>query len=239
MFSQIILSKYVGIVIICRFGETLTMKKHLLFIAFFSITLIFSQKQIFEADNIKEITANHKTVAILPFTVTITYKKQPKNFSAEANRDQEFSMSKNIQSSMYTFLLRKRKNYTVEFQDVDKTNILLKKAGLNDRLDELTKDEIAKVLNVDAVIGGKYEVEQSKSEGAAMTQAILWGYTGKTGTGTLTMTLNNGSDGELIWRFFKTMSDNIMKSTDDVVESMMRKLSRNFPYQVETYYNKR
>lgn len=44
---------------------------------------------------------------------------------------------------MYTFLLRKKDNYAVNFQDVEKTNILLKKAGIADKLDETTKDEIA------------------------------------------------------------------------------------------------
>lgn len=66
-------------------------------------------------------------------------------------------MSKSIQSSMYTFLLRKSTNSTVEFQDPDKTNILLEKAGVADKL-----DEIAKVLGVDAVLRGKFETEQPK-----------------------------------------------------------------------------
>jgi hypothetical protein len=190
-----------------------------------------SAKQIFESPNLKTEIAKHKVVAILPFKVSIKYRKQPKNFNAEANRDQENSMSKSIQSSMYTFLLRRQKDYTVSFQDVDKTNILLKKAGMLDKLDEFTKDEIAKVLGVDAVIGGTFESEQSKSEGAAIASAVLFGgLGGKTGSGTSVLTLNNGSDGELLWRFFKTMDDNIMTSTDDLIERMMRKISRNFPY---------
>lgn len=190
-------------------------------------------KQIFQSPQLKTIVGQHKTVAILPYEVTITYKKQPKNFNAEANRDQEKSMSKSIQSSMYTFLLRKGNDYRVTFQDVDKTNILLKKAGMLDKLDEFTKDEVAKVLGVDAVIGGRFETEQTKSEGAALASAILFGgLGGKTGTGSLILTLNNGSDGELLWRFFKTMDDGIMSSTDDLVERMMRKVSRNFPYAI-------
>ena len=110
--------------------------------------------------NLKEKIKEQKTVAIIPFDVKITYRKQPKNFNLEANREQEKAMSSNIQTSMYTFLLRKRDNYTVSFQDVEKTNILLKKAGMFDKLDQFTRDEIAKVLGVDAVIGGKFEVEQ-------------------------------------------------------------------------------
>ncbi len=208
------------------------MKKFQLLIILLISFTVFSQKQIFESPNLKTTIATHKTIAILPFTVKITYKKQPKNFSAEGNKAQEEKMSNSIQSSMYTFLLRKADNYFVTFQDVEKTNILLKKAGLLNKLDETTKDELAKTLGVDAVIGGVFESEQTKSEGAAIATAIVFGgFGGKTGTGSLTMTINNGKDGELLWRFFKTMDDNINASTDDLVERMMRKVSRNFPYQ--------
>lgn len=205
----------------------------ILFCLFLSFLGHSQSKQIFESPLLKTIISEHKVVAILPYKVSITYKKQPKNFNAEANRDQEKSMSNSIQSSMYTFLLRKRENYNVSFQDVDKTNILLKKAGILDKLDEYTKDEIAKILGVDGIIGGTFETEQTKSEAGAIASAILFGgFGGKTGTGTLTMTLNNGKDGELLWRFFKTMDQGLASSTDDLVESMMRKVSRNFPYSI-------
>lgn len=204
-----------------------------LFCLFLSFLGHSQSKQIFENPQLKTIISQHKVVAILPYKVSITYKKQPKNFNAEANRDQEKSMSNSIQSSMYTFLLRKREDYNVSFQDVDKTNILLKKAGMLDKLDEYTKDEIAKVLGVDGIIGGTFETEQTKSEAGAIASAILFGgFGGKTGTGTLTMTLNNGTDGDLLWRFFKTMDQGLTSSTDDLVESMMRKVSRNFPYAI-------
>lgn len=212
------------------------MKKHLLtlslvLLAFFANAQFEGSKQIFESPKLKTEIGKHKTVAILPFNTKISYKKQPKNFSAEANRDQEKTMSKSIQSSLYTFLLRKSSNYTVEFQDVDKTNILLKKAGMLDKLDEFTKDEIAKALGVDAVLGGSFETEQTKSEAGAIATAVLFGgLGGKTGTGSLTLTRNDGSNGDLLWRFFKTMDDGITTSTDDLVERMMRKVSRNFPY---------
>jgi hypothetical protein len=188
-------------------------------------------KQIFESPQLKSAIANHKTVAILPFEAKITYRKQPKNFNPEANKEQEAALAKNIQNSMYTYLLRKAKSYSVTFQDVEKTNIMLKKAGMYDKMDEFTRDEIAKALGVDAVIGGKFDMEQTRSEGAAIaTAAVFGGFAGKTGSGSLTMTINNGADGEQLWRFFKTMDDGITSSTDDLVERMMRKVSRNFPY---------
>ena len=95
------------------------MKKTLFILLILSTINVFSQKQIFSSPNLKEIISTQKIVAILPFTTTISYKKQPKNFSVEANREQEIKMAKNIQSSMNTFLLRKADKYTVSFQDVD------------------------------------------------------------------------------------------------------------------------
>lgn len=212
------------------------MKKIILILALVVVSLgtkaqFESAKQIFENPTLKEQIKEHKIVAILPFDVKITYRKQPKNYSAEANKAKEDHMSTGIQSSMYTFLLRKASAYAVKFQDVEKSNILLKKAGVFDKLDQTTKDELAKILGVDAVIGGSFENEQSKSEAGAIASAVLFGgFGGKTGSGTLTMLINNGKDGELLWRFVKTMDDNIMSSTDDMVERMMRKVSRNFPY---------
>lgn len=201
---------------------------------FFMLVTVFAmnaQKQIFEKPTLKNDIKEHKTIAILPFFVKISFKKPPKNFSAEGNKAEELKMAKSIQSSMYTYLLRKGDKYTVGFQDVDKTNIMLRKAGILDKLEEMTKDEIAQILGVDAVISGTFETEQTKSEaGAIATTVLLGGFGGKTGSGSLTMMLHNGSDGDLLWRFFKTMDDNIATSTDDIVESMMRKVSRNFPY---------
>jgi hypothetical protein len=221
-----------------NFRAPLNKLKHIgfLLLLLLSTNLTFAQgfegsKQIFESPKLKATIPTHRTVAILPFDAKITYRKQPKGFNAEANRDQEETMSKSIQASLYTFLLRKADNYSVSFQDVDKTNILLKKAGLYGKLDQATRDEVAKVLGVDAVLGGRFETEQTKTEGAAIASAVLFGgLGGKTGTGSLFLTLNNGNDGELLWRFFKTMDDGITSSTDDLVERMMRKVSRNFPY---------
>ena len=207
------------------------MKKLITLVAISFVTMTIAQKQIFEADNLKEVIAKHKKVAILPFNIAITHRKQNEALNAEFNRQQEETMSNSIQTSMYTFMLRKRKDYTVEFQDVEKTNILLKRAGVSDKINDLTKDEIAKILGVDAVISGKFENEQTRTDKQARNNVMWLGTGGKTGSGTLTMVLNDGTSGEMIWRFYKTMDDNYRKSTDDLVESMMRKLSRNFPYE--------
>jgi hypothetical protein len=42
--------------------------------------------------------------------------------------------------------------------------------------------------------------------------------------------LYNGNDGELLWRFFKEMNEDVMGSANQVMERMMGKVARNFPY---------
>lgn len=212
------------------------MKKTLLLFVLISANLLaFGQyenaKQVFESPKLKNAVATHKVVAIIPFGTKISFKKQPKDFDLDAHVQKEKTMATSIQSSMYTFLLRKSSNYTVEFQDVEKTNVLLKKAGLMDKLDEVTKDEVAKVLGVDAIISGKFETEQTRSEAGAIVTTVLFGGIGsKTGSGSLTMVINDGQSGDMLWRFFKAMNDGVFSSSDELVDRMMRKVSRNFPY---------
>jgi len=189
-------------------------------------------KQVFSSPKLKSEIQQHKTVAILPFNATISYKRIPKNFDAEGNKADEKALSTQMQQGMYTYLLRKANDYAVTFQDVDRTNVLLKKAGVYDRLGEVTQDSLCAVLGVDAVIKCNYAYEKTGSEAGAIAKTLLIGTgTGKTATGSLTMQLYNGKDGELLWRFFKEMNEDVMGSANQVMERMMRKVARNFPYE--------
>jgi hypothetical protein len=189
-------------------------------------------KQVFTSPKMKSEISMHKTVAILPFNATISYKRVPKNFDAEGNKADEKALSVQMQQGMYTYLLRKANDFTVTFQDVDRTNVLLKKAGVFDRINEVTQDSICKILGVDAVIKCNYSYEKTGSEAGAIAKTLLIGMgTGKTATGSLTMQVYNGNDGQLLWRFFKEMNEDVMGSANQVMERMMRKVARNFPYE--------
>lgn len=202
---------------------------------FLTIT-VFAQfegaKQTYSSPDLKKEIAQQKIVAILPFDVSITYKRVPKHYDSSANKTEEESLTKNLQSSMFTYLLRKASKYSVTFQDPTRTNALLKARGVYNQLDLLTQDSICKILGVDAVIKCNYSYEKTASEGGAIAKTVLFGSLGsKTGSGALTMQVYNGSTGNLLWRFYKAMDDNVMSSTDQLIERMMRKVSRNFPYE--------
>ncbi len=211
--------------------------KRLLNLIFFVPFIAFAQfegsKQVFKSPNLPAAIASHRTMAILPSDVLITNRKQPKNFNPEADREQEKKMSTSIQGSIYTYLLRRSNEYPISIQTMDETNLRLKSAGMEGNLNKLTKTEIAAALGVDAVLGSRFEMRETQSDGLAIaTMILVSGAGGRTGTGKLTLTLYNGTDGELLWRFYKSMNENVIASSTDLVERMMRKVARNFPYRI-------
>ncbi|MFA6085984.1 hypothetical protein [Mucilaginibacter sp.] len=203
----------------------------ILFSTLFFTTAFGQAKQIYEAPNLKAIIEKQKIVAILPLRVTISHKKFPKNYNAADNAVQEKDEGINMQQGMYTYLLRKANNYIVSFQDVQRTNILLKQAGVFEKLDSITADSLSKILKVDAIIQSSYAYQRTGSEAAAIAKTLVFGFGGSTASGSLTMQINNGLDGNLIWRFYKQMNEGMFSSADEVMERMMKKVARNFPYE--------
>lgn len=189
-------------------------------------------KQVFESPKLKEVISTHKTVAVLPFKATISYKRLPKSFDPVANVAEEQKSGLSLQSGLYTYLLRKSPDYSITIQDPERTNILLKQNGSFDKIDELTPDALAKILGVDAVIKCTYAYQKTGSEGGAIVKSLLIGFgTGKVATSDLTMNIYNAQDGELLWRFYKQMDEDVMSSPQAMMERMMRKVGRNFPYE--------
>jgi hypothetical protein len=189
-------------------------------------------KKVYKSDDFKEAIASHKTVAILPYKANITYKKKPKDFNPETVKQDEAKLATTFQQGMYTYLLKNSDKYSVQFQEVDRTNALLKKAGLYDKLDESLAEDLAKALGVDAVIKCVYDHEiVGGSEGGQIAKALLFGGAGgRSGSGGLTMQIYDGKKGNLLWRFYKEMNESIFSNANEIMDRMMRKVNRNFPY---------
>ena len=209
------------------------MKKLLLIASVFIYTASFSQgaKQIFESPNLKSLVYNAKKVAILPFNVSISYKKMPKGMSLDQIKDNEKAESIQMQQGMYTYLLRKLDNYSVSFQEVDRTNSLLKKNGVFDNLDDVLSDSLCKILGVDAIIKSSWTYAKTGSEAGAIASALLLGVSKGTGSGQLVMQINSAKDGEMVWRMSKEMTESAFSSANALMEQMMRKVGRVFPFE--------
>lgn len=188
-------------------------------------------KQVYESPKLYSLVGRAKKVAILPLNVSISYKKLPKGVTVENIREDEKKESVQLQQGMFTFLLRKANNYTVTFQDVETTNTLLKGAGVFESLNETTPELICKILDVDAIIKSSWSYSKTGSEAGALVSMVVLGVPKSTASGQLIMQIYEAKQGELMWRMAKEMNEGTFSSANELMERMMRKVGRNFPFE--------
>jgi hypothetical protein len=206
----------------------------------FAAAPAFAGAQQYLNPNFAAIAANHKTVAVLPFKVTIDTKRL-KDVSLDVVHQNERDEGVAFQKQLYIRLLQKSadEHYTVGFQDADQTIALLTRAGIPlDSVAFHTKDEIAKLLGVDALISGTIQQSQPTSQGMALTQSLLIGVHGSTQRVDISILVHNGTDGALLWSYDHTDSGggftgSIANNAEAMVKSLLKKVAGNFPYRVK------
>lgn len=175
----------------------------------------------------------------MPFEVTIESRKLPTGVTPEMIQNQQRDYGYGIQSDVYGYFLKEmsKNRYTVNFQDVSKTNAILNSYGITyDELRLKSKDEICQLLGVDAVVSGKAMMSKPMSEGAAIavgivTTAMGAGMWGRTNTVNTTITIHEGNAGDLMWKYDYQASGSIGSSRQSLTNALMRNSSKKFPYK--------
>jgi hypothetical protein len=203
-----------------------------LIVALFSILIISScGPTIYKAGNFEDSRNTIKTVAILPFAVSIDTKRLPKGMTIETLKESEEKTGYDMQSAAYTWLLQRQGEYTATFQDVDKTNALLKNANIfYDSLSLEDKGKLCRLLNVNAVISGKTIFSKPISEGVAFTMVLLAGSSGPTNKTAVTLSIHN-SNSDLLWKYDYDISGGLGSSPQQLTRMLMKNASRKFPYK--------
>jgi hypothetical protein len=208
--------------------------KNLLNFLLISFLLLGCGPKIYESANFSAALSRHKTVAILPAEVTMKLRpNEAKKLTPEQIDDLATKTGYDIQEKMYGWFLRKgsKYNYTVTFQDVTKTNSLLKEAGIS-YVDLKTTDRarLARLLGVDAVLQDRTNMEKPMSEGAAVAVGILAGTWGTTNQVQTTINIHDGTSGDLLWKYDYQASGTVGSSSAQLVDALMRNASKKFPY---------
>lgn len=196
------------------------------------IFLLTACATIYTSQDFSQHQSRHKTVAILPFRVSIELKKLPEGVTAEQLRKSEVDEAYLFQKQLYNRLLVQyaKQRYTVEFQDIDKTNVLLERAGIKyENISSSTKDEIAKVLGVDSVISGQIKREKPMSTGAAIFSTLFIGFSA-TNKVNVNMAIHDGSSAQLIWSYDHEVQGGLGSSAEGLAKSLMSSISKKFPY---------
>src|SRR5210317_2063745 len=198
--------------------------------AFFAFSMVSAQTNLYENPDFDEIAKGHKAIAVVPFKTQVKLRpKQMKEMTTEQLHKLEKAEGESIQTAMYSWFLKRKKRgklLHIEVQDPKVTTALLIRNNIDyDNIDAYTPEELAKILEVDAVISGEYETNKPMSEGASVALGILIGFWGNTNTAVINMSVHNAADGVLLWNYNKKVRGSIGSSPEDLINILMRKAS--------------
>jgi len=192
-------------------------------------------KEIYTSPHFDSIAQRHSQLAIIPFDVSLNLrpkeKEKLKPGELEALQKKEGDA---VQSAIQTYFLKKKEkeDFKVNFQDISKTNALLAKNGWNtDTLRTRTKEELCSLLGVDGVISGTLFTDKPMSQEASVAIGVVFGVWTPTNSGKCTINVHDGMGGELLWKYEKTLSRSLGSDINTVINTMMRKASKRFPYE--------
>ena len=221
-------------------------------LSFFSLVLFScgTNRNVYKSSDFDYQTATHRMVAVLPFHITQTGHVS-KNESVEGIKAANEKWAYVFQESLLSYSLRhtskNRKGHMISFQGTQRTNALLTELGLT--LDEIyTKrpEEIAKLLEVDAVLMTTLEKDKNFSDGVAYglkAGQIILNTVSKSGTLgaplggmnaadiNLNSSLYDAKDGKLLWKTFRQGGSDLPKNTDDMVEYFSNWIAKKLPYR--------
>lgn len=202
---------------------------------------------IYVSPDFAEQRASHKIASILPFEIIIDPNKLPKDYTLEMKKDAEKAEAYNFQQELYMqFLKRSEKNeYTIKFQDVDKTNALLAKLNItHENIKMYTKEELKTILSSDVLLSGTIHRSKPMSTGTAVLLGVLFGAWGSTNEVNVSLSIHDGNTGNLLWRYDHKASGSVGSSSEKLAESLMKNISKKFPYKdtnkkakKDNYYN--
>ncbi len=209
------------------------MKKNSVILSFLLAFFMFTScATVYQAPDLATRIQRHKKIAFLPFDAFIQYKKLPKNTTVEQLKEMEVEMGFVFQEQMYSRFLRQIKYYNIEIQDIANTNTLLKKNNIEySQLNDYSKNELAQILGVDAVVSGKIVTSQPMSVGGAIAMNVLFGYSGATNEVNANVSLHDGFDSNLLFKYDHTYSGGLGSSAENLSKAIMKDIERKFPYR--------
>jgi hypothetical protein len=192
--------------------------------------LAISQKAIFTHPAFAQYALNHRVIAVLPFSVDLELENEP----SESLRRQFLEIEGlATQQALATYFENKSnsKNLNVYFQPLALTQKRLQLAGLDYRsIGQKSSQELAKILEVDAIISGTLSLNVLLSNGIDddFSWVDLWLLSPEFGK--LALKISDGTSGKLLWRYEKAIDRSVGKNTKELIEKLMKQAARSFPY---------
>jgi len=225
------------------------MRSVLLFILSVSLVACGTNRNVYKSSDFEAKAYRHKTVAILPLKITQTGHVSKKETTESINATNE-KWAYVFQESLLSYALKhtskNKKSPIITFQSIQKTNAILKEAGL--RIDDMyskTPEELAALLKTDAVIMTTLEKDKNFSDGVAYGmaagRAVLSAVT-KTATAghglyqnssdiNMNSYLYDAADGRMLWKTFRKGGTDLPADVNGLVEYYSNWIAKKLPYR--------
>ena len=194
---------------------------------------VFSQKDIYLSNRFEQLSDDHKVLAIIPF---FTHLDLDEELSQPELKRLEEEEGYAVQNALETYFGRgkKRKKFSVSFQNTEDTNALLTRNKITyETIDRFTIRELASLLGVDGIISGNLDVNILLSDGLPADFSFIDYIMGDANYGRIGIKISDGETGKLLWKYEQEISRKSGKNTEDLIDKMMKKAARKFPYDKE------
>ncbi|MUH36286.1 hypothetical protein D9O36_10580 [Zobellia amurskyensis] len=209
------------------------MKKIFFAALLLTTVLVNAQKNIYESDKFDDLTDNHEVLAIIPFLANLELKD---DISKEELRTLEQKEGYAVQNALETYFSRrkKKKKFSVEFQDVKNTNAILAQNNIDyNTIDVYTTKQLSEILGVDGIISGNMDLNVLLSKGIPTEFSFMDYFSGDANYGRIGVKISDGTTGKLLWKYEKKINKKSGKNTTDLIDRMMKLAARKFPYDRE------
>ena len=205
------------------------------FLCFFLLQILTlqGQKNIYESDRFEDLSADHKILAIIPFFTNLELDEDVDRLSLKKLEEREGYA---VQDALETYFGRgkKRKKFSVDFQNTKNTNaILLQNEITYANIDTYTIKQLSEILGVDGIVSGNMDLNILLSEGIPSEFSFIDYILGDANYGRIGIKVSDGKTGKLLWKYEKEINKKSGRNTTDLIESMMKKATRKFPYDKE------
>ena len=224
------------------------MRLLLLLILSVSLAACGTNRAVYKSSDFSQKSSAHQTIAVLPVHITET-GHVPKKVSIEDVKEANEKWSLVFQESLHSYILkqtaRNRKGQMVSFQGVQKTNAVLREAGMT-TADVYNKqpEELAKLLGVDAVLMTTLEKNKNFSDGVAYGLAAGRTVLNILGQGTagsalwlnasdinMNSYLYDAGNSKLLWKTYRKGGSSLPSNVDDLVQYYSNWIAKKLPYR--------
>lgn len=194
---------------------------------------VYGQKDLYESNRFDELSEDHEVLAIIPFFTNLDLED---NRNKEESRRLEEIEGYAVQNALETYFGRgkKKKKFSVEFQNTKDTNAMLAQNEITyENIDTYTIKELSEILGVDGIISGNLDLNILLSRGIPAGFSILDYLLGDANYGRIGIKISDGKTGKLLWKYENEITKKSGKNTEDLIDKMMKKMTRKFPYDKE------